>query len=209
MWLLTPTSRQCDSSIAFFEPVRRRSTGPVSPGNPVRIMTTPKARYQQALDSGLDIHADPAQEMAIGHFQRLFDELIETGQPDPSVLARLRSALSGKKPAPVRGVYLWGGVGRGKTFLMDLFFETLPFERKMRMHFHRFMQWVHHELNQLRGRRDPLEAVAEKLAERTRVLCFDEFFVSDIGDAMILAGLLEQMLRNGVTLVATSNVVPD
>lgn len=112
-----------------------------------------------------------------------------------------------RQPPPQRGLYLWGGVGRGKTYLMDLFHETLP-GPKLRLHFHRFMHRVHAELRAVSGTRDPLQQVAVKLAAEARVLCFDEFFVSDIGDAMILAELLDQMFRRGVCLVATSNIAP-
>lgn len=108
-----------------------------------------------------------------------------------------------------RGIYLWGGVGRGKTWLMDLFFESLPFKEKYRSHFHRFMQFVHHELHRKRNRADPLDVIAQQLAARTRVLCFDEFYVSDIADAMILGRLLQSLFEYGVTLVATSNCEPD
>jgi len=110
--------------------------------------------------------------------------------------------------AAVRGLYLHGGVGRGKTFVMDLFFDGLPISRKQRVHFHRFMGRVHAELGKLKDQSDPLEKVAEQLAEQARVLCFDEFFVSDIGDAMLLGRLLEHLFARGVTLVATSNVDP-
>ena len=108
----------------------------------------------------------------------------------------------------VRGIYLWGGVGRGKTFLMDLFFEALDVEAKTRIHFHRMMRDVHARLKGLDNVEDPLDAVAADIARETRVLCFDEFFVSDIGDAMILARLLAGLFDRGVTLVATSNAHP-
>ena len=121
------------------------------------------------------------------------------------LLAKLGIA---KAPGPERGLYLWGGVGRGKTWLMDLFFHSLPFEAKRRRHFHRFMYDVHAELKRLGNREAPLEQVAENIASSTRVLCFDEFFVTDIADAMILGTLLEGLFRRGVTLVATSNVQP-
>jgi cell division protein ZapE len=109
----------------------------------------------------------------------------------------------------VRGIYLWGGVGRGKTLLMDLFFESLPVAAKKRIHFHRMMREVHGRRKALGNVRDPLDAVAADIAAETRVLCFDEFFVSDIGDAMILGRLLDGLFRRGVTLVATSNSKPD
>jgi cell division protein ZapE len=106
-------------------------------------------------------------------------------------------------------LYLWGGVGRGKTWLMDLFFHSLPFKNKQRSHFHRFMQAVHDDLKRLKDQPDPLEIVAERIAKRTRILCFDELFVADIADAMLLGTLFDGLFRRGVTLVATSNVPPD
>ncbi|MGB1272485.1 MAG: cell division protein ZapE, partial [Endozoicomonas sp.] len=109
----------------------------------------------------------------------------------------------------VRGLYFWGGVGRGKTYLMDTFYQCLPFPEKLRMHFHHFMRRVHNELTSLEGRKNPLETVAQRLAGEARIICFDEFFVSDITDAMILGGLMELLFNRGVTLVATSNVEPD
>ncbi len=111
--------------------------------------------------------------------------------------------------ARIRGLYLWGGVGRGKTLLMDLFFETLPIKAKKRIHFHRMMREVHARRKALGNVSDPLDRVAADIARQTRVLCFDEFFVSDIGDAMILGRLLDGLFRRGVTLVATSNSRPD
>ena len=109
----------------------------------------------------------------------------------------------------VRGLYVWGGVGRGKTFLMDLFFEHLQIEQKRRIHFHRMMHDVHERLKALDRVEDPLDKVAASIAKDTRVLCFDEFFVSDIGDAMILGRLLEGLFSRGVTLITTSNARPD
>ncbi len=110
---------------------------------------------------------------------------------------------------PVEGLYIWGGVGRGKTWLMDLFFETLTEVRKRRIHFHRMMAYVHGRLGRLKGIEDPIASVADDVSQRTRVLCFDEFFVSDIADAMILGRLLEAIFERGVTLVATSNSAPE
>ncbi|BBI61135.1 hypothetical protein HSBAA_24410 [Vreelandella sulfidaeris] len=109
----------------------------------------------------------------------------------------------------VKGLYFWGGVGRGKTYLVDTFYEALPFPDKMRTHFHRFMQRVHNELTHYKGEKNPLTLIASKFATEARVICFDEFFVKDITDAMILANLLEALFERGVVLVATSNIVPD
>ncbi len=140
---------------------------------------------------------------------RVWRELQE--QESPGLLERLQSRLTGEPPErePVRGLYLWGGVGRGKTFLMDQFFHALPFDNKLRLHFHRFMQQVHGELKTLQRSEDPLKVVAARLASKTKVICFDEFFVSDIADAMILGRLFEYLFAYGVTLIATSNIPPD
>ena len=116
--------------------------------------------------------------------------------------------LMGRPAAPERGLYIWGGVGRGKTHLVDTFYDSLALERKLRVHFHRFMQRVHAALTQHSGAKNPLEIVADDIADEALVLCFDEFFVSDIGDAMILGGLIDALSRRGVTLVATSNIPP-
>jgi len=116
--------------------------------------------------------------------------------------------LMGRPTAPERGLYIWGGVGRGKTHLVDTFYDSLALERKLRVHFHRFMQRVHAALTQHSGAKNPLEVVADDIADEALVLCFDEFFVSDIGDAMILGGLIDALFRRGVTLVTTSNIPP-
>ena len=127
-------------------------------------------------------------------------------------MAKFGKLLGKREPTtltPVRGLYMWGGVGRGKTWLMDLFYQSLPGERKQRLHFHRFMLRVHEELTQLQGHSDPLEIVADHFKAETDVLCFDEFFVSDITDAMLLGGLMKALFARGITLVATSNIPPD
>lgn len=170
---------------------------------------TPLERYKQDLQRD-DFAYDPTQEMAVGHLQRLYDDLVAQEQASQSgLMQRLGRKLRRHKPEPIRGLYFWGGVGRGKTYLMDTFYDSLPFERKMRTHFHRFMQRVHRELKLLDGTKNPLVTIGRKYAEEARIICFDEFFVSDITDAMILGGLMEQLFENGVSLVATSNIVPD
>jgi cell division protein ZapE len=131
---------------------------------------------------------------------------------DGGVLQALRSRISwfpqGAERAAPRGLYLWGGVGRGKTLLMDTFHASLGAVPSEREHFYRFMRGIHSELALIKGRTDPLDLAAAHIAQRARVLCLDEFFVSDIGDAMILAGLLQGLFRRGVVLVATSNTAP-
>lgn len=142
-------------------------------------------------------HADPHQAMVAEKLQALYTLLVET-----------QKRWFWQRRQPVSGLYIHGGVGRGKTWLMDLFFEALPKDTGRRIHFHRFMRKVHQERQALGDHRDPLRAIAERWADEYRVLCLDEFFVSDIGDAMLLAGLLEGLFRRGVTLVTTSNLPP-
>jgi cell division protein ZapE len=168
---------------------------------------TPGERHARDLERA-GFRADPAQAEAVKLLDDLHARLCQP-RPQPSRLGRLLARLRG--PAridPVKGLYMWGGVGRGKTYLMDLFHETLPFDDKLRMHFHRFMRRTHHELERLAGTSDPLQGVADGLAGEARVICFDEFFVSDITDAMILGELFDALFARGVTLVATSNVPP-
>ncbi|VXD01134.1 Cell division protein ZapE [Pseudomonas sp. 9AZ] len=166
---------------------------------------TPLERYQADLKRP-DFFHDAAQETAVRHLQRLYDELIAADKGSAGVFGK----LFGKKPqGPVKGLYFWGGVGRGKTYLVDTFFDALPFEKKMRTHFHRFMKRVHEEMRTLKGEKNPLTIIAKRFADEAKVICFDEFFVSDITDAMILATLMDELFKNGVSLVATSNIVPD
>ena len=169
---------------------------------------TPTQRYQLDLANGV-LMEDSAQAQAIEHFQRLYDELTARAPSSGGALARFVSRFRTIEPVRVRGLYIYGGVGRGKTYLMDVFFDSLPFDNKMRTHFHRFMQRVHSELSQLKMQKNPLELVARKIAAEARIICFDEFFVSDIGDAMILGGLLTELIEEGVTFVTTSNIEPD
>jgi len=173
-------------------------------------MTTPLQRYQADLQRD-DFVEDRAQREAVELLDALYHELVtvERAERALSPLGRAWRRWRGVKRVPLRGLYMWGGVGRGKTYLVDAFFDCLPFEQKLRIHFHRFMQRVHSELRQLEGTRNPLELIADQFAAEARVLCFDEFFVSDITDAMILGGLMEALFKRGVTLVTTSNIVPD
>ncbi|WP_163832572.1 cell division protein ZapE [Spartinivicinus ruber] len=170
---------------------------------------TPWERYQQDLLRD-DFSYDPEQEKAVKHLQRLYEDLIVAQQEySKPVTGWLKWFSKQHSLEPCQGLYFWGGVGRGKTYLVDTFFDSLPFENKIRTHFHRFMQRVHQELKTLKGEKNPLTIVAKRLSDEACVICFDEFFVSDITDAMILGGLFEQLFANGVTLVATSNIVPN
>ncbi|MFC3150653.1 cell division protein ZapE [Litoribrevibacter euphylliae] len=174
-------------------------------------MTTPLELYKKDLERD-DFSYDSAQEMAVKHLQRLYEDLVaeyDKAKSRSKVASFSKVIKRKKKKEPLQGLYFWGGVGRGKTYLVDTFYDALPFERKIRTHFHRFMQRVHTELTDLKGQKDPLETVADRIAKDGVVICFDEFFVSDIGDAMILGSLLQMLFDRGVTLVATSNIVPD
>ena len=147
---------------------------------------------------------DAAQERAAARLQQLQEEWVGYKAHRSNALKKLLV----RPPVP-RGVYLWGDVGRGKSFLMDAFFATVPVIRKTRVHFHEFMRSVHGELHDLRGTADPLDEVARRIARRHRLICFDEFHVSDIADAMILYRLLERLFALNVGLVITSNYAPD
>jgi cell division protein ZapE len=153
--------------------------------------------------------ADAAQLAAVARLDDLRNRLISAAAAGAWLTPRwLVPLLPRRARAPVTGLYLWGGVGRGKTWLMDLFFASLPFPERRRRHFHRFMYEVHDALKGLKAQRSPLDHLAADIARDIRVLCLDELFVSDIADAMILGGLFEGLWRRGVTLVATSNVPP-
>lgn len=146
---------------------------------------------------------DVAQLRASDEFDRLYQELIVNEKNSRSLFQMWR------RDQPARGIYLWGGVGRGKSFLMDVFFESVPIEQKTRIHFHRFMQRIHHRLRDLQGKINPLRVVGAELGSENRLLCLDEFHVTDIGDAMLMRYLLESLFAQGVALVTTSNVPPD
>ena len=159
--------------------------------------------YEQSL-AKRGFVSDPSQWLAVEQLQRLFMEWSAYKVRRNNALKRLLV----KPPLP-RGVYLWGAVGRGKSFLMDSFYLCVPLVRKRRVHFHHFMREIHREMNELKGAEDPLSAVAERTARRYRLVCFDEFHVSDIADAMILGRYLEKVMHRGVEFVMTSNYHPD
>ena len=164
---------------------------------------SPKAWYQATGDKPGFIY-DAAQAAAIDDLDALWHELVDFKAKRNHFLGR--SLLSPDVP---KGLYFWGGVGRGKSFLMDVFYACVPYKRKRRIHFHNFMAEVHHEMKVLAAAKDPLLALADNIAKSTRLLCFDEFHVSDIADAMILGRLMAALFERGVVMMITSNYPPD
>ena len=166
-------------------------------------MSVVVALYEQSL-AKRGFVSDSSQWSAVEHLQRLFEEWTAYEARRSNALKRLLV-----KPPPPRGVYLWGAVGRGKSFLMDSFYLCVPLARKRRVHFHHFMREIHREMHELKGAEDPIAAVAQRTARRYRLVCFDEFHVSDIADAMILGRYLDKVMELGVAFVMTSNYHPD
>ena len=169
--------------------------------------------YHDAIKEGA-IQKDPAQLEGIQVLQEVWNGLLKPCEKAPVARSRGFLAVFSKQRHdvsidPVRGAYLWGGVGRGKTWLMDMFYARIPLVEKRRMHYHHFMFFIHEELKKLSRHRNPLEAVAVELAKDVRLLCIDEFHVMDIVDAMLLHGLLDAMCKHGITIVTTSNRPPD
>lgn len=165
-------------------------------------MTSPLQHYEQALLSG-NFSEDSQQRQAMTYLDDVYQNIVKSRDSKKGFFGFF------KKHETPKGLYMWGGVGRGKTWMMDMFFDSLPQERKMRLHFHHFMKRVHHELNQLKGQPDPLQKVANIIHQEADVICFDEFFVSNVSDAMILGDLFGMLFDKGITLVATSNIAPD
>lgn len=159
--------------------------------------------YQDALDRR-GFKADSAQQQAVARLQLAYDEWLTYKEKRANRLTRMFT-----RPEIPRGVYMWGGVGRGKSFLMDSFYSVVPLVRKTRLHFHEFMRAVHRQLDELKGVADPLDEVAKRVAKKYRLICFDEFHVSDVADAMLLYNLLKALFDNGVSFVMTSNYHPD
>lgn len=171
---------------------------------------TPLKRYQRDIAEH-GFQPDEAQHAAVTALDKLYYAIAEF-QTAPIPQLSTWQKLLGKKaelPKPPKGLYFWGGVGRGKTYLMDAFYDALPTEKKMRVHFHRFMYRVHDELKRLGEVENPLSKVADQFKKEADIVCFDEFFVSDITDAMILATLLQEMFKRQMILVATSNIEPE
>lgn len=165
-------------------------------------MTTPLDYYYQKCREGI-IFEDANQISALQSLQRIYHELLIEDKRHRSLFSYFY------KPRLIKGLYLWGSVGIGKTFLMDCFFQSLPFQNKMRMHFYQFMQSIQSALTKEQGSKNPLQKIAKAIAKQTRVLCFDELFVSDIADAMVLGKLLKELFKQGVCFVATSNTEPN
>lgn len=176
------------------------------PGSPIVVLQDHTMDVRQFYEQSLSqrgYQPDEAQLRAIERLQRAYEEWVAYKAQRASTFKRLIS-----RPAVPRGVYMWGGVGRGKSFLMDSFYSVVPVVRKTRLHFHEFMRDVHRQLDELKGISDPLDEVAKRIAKKYRLICFDEFHVSDIADAMILYNLLKGLFDHGVSFVMTSNYEP-
>ena len=167
-----------------------------------------ESAYRKLLETR-QIVQDLEQRKTVLALQALHDR-VNHHDSSPTLLDRIKRCLPNKQdPVEFKGLYIWGGIGRGKTFLMDLFFSNLHIQNKLRLHFHQFMDEAHGQLKQCRNEPDPLKRVARIFADKAKVLCIDEFFVHDIGDAMIISGLLQGLFDHKIVLVATSNTRPD
>ncbi len=176
---------------------------------------SPEAAYRAAIEAG-QLQPDQKQSEIVERLQALHNSVLQVPQPtrEPNKPSGFFANLFGSAATPeveenVKGLYLWGGVGRGKTLLCDMFFNTLAIENKKRLHFHRFMQGVHEQLRGIKGEQSPLELVAQSYASQYRVLVLDEMHINDITDAMLMSGLLQGLYNRGVVIVTTSNVHPD
>ena len=195
-------SCQCDSSASVVPPVTDDLP-----------QSDPQSAYARLLDSG-QLQPDRGQLEVVYKLQSLHQELLNKPQSAPQkkrgfFSSLFRGASVAADKTPVKGLYLWGGVGRGKTLLCDMFYANLPIKKKKRVHFHRFMQSVHDQLSKINHKESPLEIVAERIASECTVLVLDEMHVNDITDAMLMGGLLQGLFKRGVTLLTTSNIEPD
>ncbi|MBL4762671.1 MAG: AFG1 family ATPase [Gammaproteobacteria bacterium] len=166
----------------------------------------PEKIYHELLKAGT-ISADDRQQKVINALQNIFMHTLQANKQRNHRLKKIKQWMG--KTSVEQGLYIWGGVGRGKTFLMDMFFEAIPFQEKRRVHFHHFMQEVHQGLDAIKNKKNPLKILGRKIAQQTQILCLDEFVVTDIADAMLLSGLIKSLLDNQVMLLLTSNMPPD
>ena len=173
---------------------------------PHALPMSPLECYQDAIQIR-GFRADPLQAAAVQLTQRLYQQLVDLDKTS-GLFSRVRKRYSRKK-SPINGLYLWGGVGRGKTWLVDSFYASLPIKNKRRMHFHEFMLEIHAQLSILPKTPDPMPIIAARMAKKYSVICLDEFHVNDITDAMLLAGLLEALFKANLVLVTTSNQPPE
>ena len=168
---------------------------------------SPQARYLNDVAASI-LTPDAAQAHAIDQVERLYQDLVASEVSHPTSFLGKILNVRNRRAVPVRGLYLWGRVGRGKTYIVDTFFDCLATDQKLRIHFHSFIRKIHSELKRLSNESDPLAVIGRRWAKEIRLLCLDEFHVGDITDAMILGNLLRALFDNGVTLVATSNEAP-
>ncbi|MFT4560782.1 MAG: cell division protein ZapE [Gammaproteobacteria bacterium] len=172
-----------------------------------QMSLSPRERYDRDIETAA-LMPDSAQAQAIDHMERLYRDLANVDSKKPSGLFNKVLRINKTNPEPIRGIYLWGRVGRGKTYIVDTFFDCLATKRKLRIHFHSFMRKIHKELKLLNRESDPLAIVGKQWASEIDVLCLDEFHVGDITDAMLLGNLLRALFGNGVSLITTSNEAP-
>lgn len=166
----------------------------------------PEKTYHELLKAGT-INADDVQQKVVNALQNTFMRTLQANEKRNDCLKKIKRWMG--SASVEKGLYIWGDVGRGKTFLMNMFFEAIPFQEKRRVHFHHFMQEVHQGLDAINNKKNPLKILGKKIAQQTQVLCLDEFVVTDIADAMLLSGLIKSLLDNQVMLLLTSNMPPD
>ena len=167
----------------------------------------PSEKYNEFMQQS-GFYPDQAQQHALYLLDRLYEKVVAHDETELRVATKFTRIL-GLGSKSIDGLYFWGGVGRGKTFLMDIFYEVLPLKNKKRFHYHQFMQQIHDDLSVARKGKNPVKEIAKKLAANTKVLCLDEFVVTDIGDAMLIGRLLDALFDEGIILITTSNTPPE